>query len=79
MSPTLCPSHSSSFFLFFSPIFGFNPPPHFLSFLLLFRLLQAIDKYCRVSGGFSGVKDVYSSNPTYDDVQQSFFLAETLK
>lgn len=42
-------------------------------------LLQAIDKYCRVSGGFSGVKDVYSSNPTYDDVQQSFFLAETLK
>lgn len=41
--------------------------------------LQAIDKYCRVSGGFSGVKDVYSSSPTYDDVQQSFFLAETLK
>uniref|UniRef100_A0AAX7SUL9 alpha-1,2-Mannosidase n=1 Tax=Astatotilapia calliptera TaxID=8154 RepID=A0AAX7SUL9_ASTCA len=41
--------------------------------------VQAIDKYCRVSGGFSGVKDVYSSNPTYDDVQQSFFLAETLK
>uniref|UniRef100_A0A4W4F5J2 alpha-1,2-Mannosidase n=1 Tax=Electrophorus electricus TaxID=8005 RepID=A0A4W4F5J2_ELEEL len=40
---------------------------------------QAIDKYCRVGGGFSGVKDVYSSNPTYDDVQQSFFLAETLK
>ncbi|XP_063999053.1 mannosyl-oligosaccharide 1,2-alpha-mannosidase IB isoform X1 [Pogoniulus pusillus] len=40
---------------------------------------QAIEKYCRVSGGFSGVKDVYSSSPTYDDVQQSFFLAETLK
>ncbi|XP_071988362.1 mannosyl-oligosaccharide 1,2-alpha-mannosidase IB-like [Engystomops pustulosus] len=40
---------------------------------------QAIDKYCRVSGGFSGLKDVYSSSPTYDDVQQSFFLAETLK
>lgn len=40
---------------------------------------QAIDKFCRVVGGFSGVKDVYSSNPTYDDVQQSFFLAETLK
>ncbi|XP_072736839.1 mannosyl-oligosaccharide 1,2-alpha-mannosidase IB isoform X2 [Ciconia boyciana] len=40
---------------------------------------KAIDKYCRVSGGFSGVKDVYSSSPTYDDVQQSFFLAETLK
>ncbi|MFT7818279.1 mannosyl-oligosaccharide 1,2-alpha-mannosidase IB [Arapaima gigas] len=42
-------------------------------------LFRAVDKYCRVSGGFSGVKDVYSSNPTYDDVQQSFFLAETLK
>lgn len=41
--------------------------------------LQAIEKYCRVSGGFSGVKDVYSSSPAYDDVQQSFFLAETLK
>ncbi|XP_019399401.1 PREDICTED: mannosyl-oligosaccharide 1,2-alpha-mannosidase IB [Crocodylus porosus] len=41
--------------------------------------MQAIDKYCRVSGGFSGVKDVYSSSPAYDDVQQSFFLAETLK
>uniref|UniRef100_A0A8C9VEA5 alpha-1,2-Mannosidase n=1 Tax=Scleropages formosus TaxID=113540 RepID=A0A8C9VEA5_SCLFO len=40
---------------------------------------QAIDKHCRVSGGFSGIKDVYSSTPTYDDVQQSFFLAETLK
>ncbi|TKC43817.1 hypothetical protein EI555_012224, partial [Monodon monoceros] len=39
----------------------------------------AIEKYCRVTGGFSGVKDVYSSTPTHDDVQQSFFLAETLK
>eukprot|EP00069_Balaena_mysticetus_P003222 bmy_16450T0 len=38
----------------------------------------AIEKYCRVNGGFSGVKDVYSSTPTHDDVQQSFFLAETL-
>lgn len=56
---------------------------HFVIQLILFSLifffLQAIDKYCRVSGGFSGVKDVYSSSPTYDDVQQSFFLAETLK
>ncbi|XP_007169378.1 mannosyl-oligosaccharide 1,2-alpha-mannosidase IB isoform X1 [Balaenoptera acutorostrata] len=39
----------------------------------------AIEKYCRVNGGFSGVKDVYSSTPMHDDVQQSFFLAETLK
>uniref|UniRef100_A0A8C5CZ32 alpha-1,2-Mannosidase n=1 Tax=Gadus morhua TaxID=8049 RepID=A0A8C5CZ32_GADMO len=41
--------------------------------------VRSLNNYCRVSGGFSGVKDVYSSNPTYDDVQQSFFLAETLK
>ncbi|XP_007485336.1 mannosyl-oligosaccharide 1,2-alpha-mannosidase IB isoform X2 [Monodelphis domestica] len=40
---------------------------------------EAIEKYCRVRGGFSGIKDVYSSAPAYDDVQQSFFLAETLK
>lgn len=52
---------------------------HLLLSLSFYSLLQAINKYCRVSGGFSGVKDVYSSNPTYDDVQQSFFLAETLK
>lgn len=39
----------------------------------------AIEKSCRVSGGFSGVKDVYSLTPAHDDVQQSFFLAETLK
>nr|XP_051713315.1 mannosyl-oligosaccharide 1,2-alpha-mannosidase IB isoform X4 [Oryctolagus cuniculus]XP_051713316.1 mannosyl-oligosaccharide 1,2-alpha-mannosidase IB isoform X4 [Oryctolagus cuniculus]XP_051713317.1 mannosyl-oligosaccharide 1,2-alpha-mannosidase IB isoform X4 [Oryctolagus cuniculus]XP_051713318.1 mannosyl-oligosaccharide 1,2-alpha-mannosidase IB isoform X4 [Oryctolagus cuniculus]XP_051713319.1 mannosyl-oligosaccharide 1,2-alpha-mannosidase IB isoform X4 [Oryctolagus cuniculus] len=39
----------------------------------------AIEKHCRVRGGFSGIKDVYSSTPTHDDVQQSFFLAETLK
>lgn len=46
---------------------------------LVWSLSQAIEKSCRVSGGFSGVKDVYSSTPTHDDVQQSFFLAETLK
>lgn len=45
----------------------------------VYSLSQAIEKYCRVSGGFSGVKDVYSSTPAHDDVQQSFFLAETLK
>lgn len=78
--------------LFLSPLSHFlkssSVPPCFrllqfiplpLFFPSLSPLLQAIDKYCRVSGGFSGVKDVYSSNPTYDDVQQSFFLAETLK
>jgi hypothetical protein len=42
-------------------------------------LLQAIEKFCRSEGGFSGIRDVYSSNPSKDDVQQSFFVAETLK
>lgn len=40
---------------------------------------QALEKHCRVEGGYSGVRDVYGSAPNHDDVQQSFFLAETLK
>ena len=40
----------------------------------------ALEKYCRIaSGGYSGIRDVYASVPTHDNVQQSFFLAETLK
>lgn len=35
--------------------------------------------YCRTEGGFSGIKNVYTRQVTKDDVQQSFFLAETLK
>ncbi|KAL0967398.1 hypothetical protein UPYG_G00251720 [Umbra pygmaea] len=41
--------------------------------------VQALEKYCRVEGGYSGVRDVYASSPNHDDVQQSFYLAETLK
>ncbi|KAM8952961.1 mannosyl-oligosaccharide 1,2-alpha-mannosidase IA [Pelodytes ibericus] len=41
--------------------------------------VQALEKYCRVEAGFSGVRDVYSAHPNHDDVQQSFYLAETLK
>jgi len=40
---------------------------------------QAIEKHCRVDGGFSGIKNVYQLDAQKDDVQQSFFLAETLK
>lgn len=40
---------------------------------------QALEKWCRVEGGFTGIRDVYQINPPQDDVQQSFFLAETLK
>ncbi|XP_038653458.1 mannosyl-oligosaccharide 1,2-alpha-mannosidase IA-like isoform X1 [Scyliorhinus canicula] len=41
--------------------------------------VQALEQHCRVEAGFSGIRDVYSSLPHHDDVQQSFFLAETLK
>ncbi|XP_005930534.1 mannosyl-oligosaccharide 1,2-alpha-mannosidase IA [Haplochromis burtoni] len=41
--------------------------------------VQALEQHCRVDGGYSGVRDVYASSPNYDDVQQSFYLAETLK
>ena len=41
--------------------------------------VQALEKYCRVDGGYSGIRNVYHSSPGHDDVMQSFFLAETLK
>uniref|UniRef100_A0A3P8N892 alpha-1,2-Mannosidase n=1 Tax=Astatotilapia calliptera TaxID=8154 RepID=A0A3P8N892_ASTCA len=41
--------------------------------------VQALEQHCRVDGGYSGIRDVYASSPNYDDVQQSFYLAETLK
>eukprot|EP00794_Sanderia_malayensis_P000195 gene195-809_t len=40
---------------------------------------QAIEKYCHVGEGYSGIRDVTETNVNHDDVQQSFFLAETLK
>ena len=64
------------------------------SYLVLYRLTgdtkyrdwgweaaQAIQRYCQAGPGrgFSGIRDVYSTNPQQDDVQQTFFLAETLK
>lgn len=39
----------------------------------------AIEKHCKVENGYSGIKNVYDINGPKDDVQQSFFLAETLK
>ena len=43
--------------------------------------LQALEKNCRVeTGGYSGIRNTYQSKGGMkDDVQQSFFLAETLK
>eukprot|EP01116_Phalansterium_solitarium_P018710 TRINITY_DN5057_c0_g1_i1.p1 TRINITY_DN5057_c0_g1~~TRINITY_DN5057_c0_g1_i1.p1 ORF type:complete len:606 (-),score=254.80 TRINITY_DN5057_c0_g1_i1:179-1996(-) len=42
-------------------------------------IFTAIEKYCRVQNGYSGIRDVTSTTPTHDNLQQSFFLAETLK
>lgn len=41
--------------------------------------VEALEKFCRVEAGYSGVRDVYATHPSHDDVQQSFYLAETLK
>lgn len=41
--------------------------------------VQAIEKYCRTPTGYTGIKNVYVEDPPKDDVQQSYFLAETLK
>ena len=41
--------------------------------------VQALEKYCRVPGGFTGLHNVYVIDPPQDDVQQSYFFAETLK
>ncbi|XP_064026157.1 mannosyl-oligosaccharide 1,2-alpha-mannosidase IA [Pogoniulus pusillus] len=41
--------------------------------------VEALEKHCRVDGGYSGLRDVYNSHESHDDVQQSFFLSETLK
>lgn len=41
--------------------------------------VQAIEQHCRAEFGFTGIKNVNQNPPSGDDLQQSFFLAETLK
>lgn len=43
------------------------------------EMVQALDRHCRSPDGYSGLRDVTQMPPQNDDVQQSFFLAETLK
>ena len=49
------------------------------------RIFQALERSCRVRGpgdaehGYSGLRDVTAAQPAFDDMQQSFFMAETLK
>ncbi|GBP63539.1 Mannosyl-oligosaccharide alpha-1,2-mannosidase IA, partial [Eumeta japonica] len=67
-------------------------PETFESYFIMWRLtkeqkyrdwgweaVQALEKHCRVDGGYTGLVNVYHKDPQGDDVQQSFFLAETLK
>jgi mannosyl-oligosaccharide alpha-1,2-mannosidase len=39
----------------------------------------AIEKNCRVDGGYAGLNDVSNNFGGNDNLQQTFFLAETLK
>nr|XP_020445809.1 mannosyl-oligosaccharide 1,2-alpha-mannosidase IA-like isoform X1 [Monopterus albus] len=41
--------------------------------------VQALEEHCRVESGFSGIRDVYTTTVSHDNMQQSFFLSETLK
>ena len=41
--------------------------------------VQALEAHCRTPNGYAGIKNVYMEDPQKDDVQQSFFLAESLK
>jgi len=44
------------------------------------KVVQALELNCKVDGGYSGIRNVnVRLNKATDDVQQSFFLAETLK
>lgn len=67
-------------------------PETFESYFVMWRLthdqkyrdwgwdaVKALETHCRTPNGYSGVKNVYLEEPIKDDVQQSFFLAETLK
>jgi mannosyl-oligosaccharide alpha-1,2-mannosidase len=38
-----------------------------------------MERHCRAEAGYSGIRNVYVTSVSQDDVQQSFFLAETLK
>jgi len=43
------------------------------------NIFESIEKYCRTEHGYSGIRNVDQIPPVHDDMQQSFFLAETLK
>uniref|UniRef100_A0AC35TML8 Alpha-1,2-Mannosidase n=1 Tax=Rhabditophanes sp. KR3021 TaxID=114890 RepID=A0AC35TML8_9BILA len=45
----------------------------------LWKITQSIEKWCRNENGYQGIRNVYEPEKGMDGVQQSFFLAETLK
>lgn len=42
-------------------------------------MFKALERHCKAAWGYTGLKNVNSNPPQKDDLQQSFFLAETLK
>jgi mannosyl-oligosaccharide alpha-1,2-mannosidase len=43
------------------------------------EIFESINKYCRTDSGYTAVHDTSDRTVVYDDMQDSFFLAETLK
>lgn len=43
------------------------------------EVFQAIERYCRMEGGYGSLRDVRITNQKPNDKMESFFLAETLK
>ena len=43
------------------------------------KTFQAIEEHCKSRYGYSGLRGVDQKSPPKDDLQRSFFLAETLK
>ncbi|KAI9313567.1 glycoside hydrolase [Dichotomocladium elegans] len=46
---------------------------------MAWKIFDAIHTHCRAHSGFSGVNNVDSPHPDWDDRQESFLFAETLK
>eukprot|EP01118_Nematostelium_gracile_P009339 TRINITY_DN3135_c0_g1_i2.p1 TRINITY_DN3135_c0_g1~~TRINITY_DN3135_c0_g1_i2.p1 ORF type:complete len:553 (-),score=112.58 TRINITY_DN3135_c0_g1_i2:19-1677(-) len=43
------------------------------------NIFESLDKFCKTPSSFSGLEDVTSTNPKWNNSMQSFFFAETLK
>ena len=44
-----------------------------------YDVIQALDRGCRLETGYSGLENINNPGTGYTDIQESFFLAETLK